>query len=153
MDNKQALSKQQGFVITMLVIGISTLGVLATVSVDRWEETSQGTEFHNVQSAVIAMMVDNNINTIPNPITIATNDMGAYPDAATPATAKGLSAGEKGGYLLYGHDKVADGETWPTANYISFAKTIWTYTIYKDGTVVQGARIRSIDEKAKGGGD
>ena len=41
------------------------------------------TEFANVQTAVVALMVDNELDTLPNPVTVDTNDMGVFPDIST----------------------------------------------------------------------
>lgn len=40
------------------------------------------TEFANIQSAVTALVIDNELSELPNPVTIATNDMGAFPDTS-----------------------------------------------------------------------
>lgn len=127
----------------LLLGGIIIIGILTAIAVVKGEEEARKVELHNIQSAVMAMMADNNISAIPNPVTIATNDMGAFPDVTTPAAAKGLGSGDKDGYLLYGHDKTADGATSPTIDYVSFATTLWTYTVASDGTVIQGARKTS----------
>ncbi len=79
---------EKGFTLIELLIVVAILGVLAAVVIPnvgrflgRGEDEARRTEFHNVSSAVIAMMTDNEITAIPNPIILganATNDMAAF---------------------------------------------------------------------------
>lgn len=124
------------------MIAVAILGVLAAVvvpNVGRFmgagrEEAAQ-TEVRHVQTAVTAMMVDNWLSTLPNPVdTVATNDMGAFPDATSDWTENpgGKSTDPDGsvyaaedirGYLLYGHDMTGGGSPGPPVNYVG-----WQYT-------------------------
>ena len=82
------------------------------------ETEASETEKTNIQTAVIAMMVDTGISTIPNPVTSAnTTDMGAFPDPV---------------YKLYGY---VSGNT--TINYVAEQYTKGSYTVTADGTVTQ----------------
>lgn len=117
------------------------------------EEESRMAEYHDVQSAVIAMMTDNVITKIPNPATyasgIAQNQMGfvagmpdqGFPDFTTTAADKGYTgAGSPNpGYVLYQHDKIdpSDTTTYSTLTYLSTAETKYYYTCETDGTVRQ----------------
>lgn len=102
-------------------------------------------EFTNVQTAVIALMVDNNLASLPNPVSTATNNMGAFPDASPAGSANKIndpngnaySAGDKDGYLLYGHDIIADNAQVNLVNYVNIKMTKGTYTIDASGTVTQ----------------
>ena len=116
---------------------IVVLGIPAVFALIKGETDFQNRELHIIQLAVVSMMVDNHISTIPDPVTVPTNDMGAFPDATALPEAKGLLVGDKAGYLLYGHDKTPDGEPEPIVNYVTFAKTTWTYTVTSDGTLIQ----------------
>ena len=120
-------------------------------------------EFNTIQQAVYALMVDNNISTIPNPVsantapcTTGTQDLTAYPDTTSDDGVGGGGDGGKGndpsgvaydfdgvgtddaqGYLLFGHDITAEGTTTPVVNYVSFDQTTFCYTADSDGTVHQ----------------
>ncbi|MFQ6121809.1 MAG: hypothetical protein ACE5LA_01945 [Dehalococcoidales bacterium] len=119
------------------------------------EEAARREEFREVLAAVTAMMVDNALDEIPNPISYAsgnaTNYMGddpntvgtleGFPDTTTTATQKGYTGAgtPKDGYLLYEHDKiVTDNATqFETVSYIDELTTQYYYTCETDGTVRQ----------------
>ena len=121
-------------------------------------------EFNNVQSAVIAMMVDNALAEIPDPINYAggtaTNLMGDNPDTAT--TVEGfpditMTVADKGytgtgsardGYVLYQHTTIDPDDTTiyyvvsylfmlETDEYIDVLRTEYYYTCEADGIVRQ----------------
>ena len=119
------------------------------------EEQVRRAEFRNVASAVEAMMVDNNLPEIPNPMSaargMATNLMGDYPEAeiatqgfpdiTTTAAEKGY-AGDgtpRNGYVLYGHDIILAEypDLYDTVSYFSTLTTEYYYTCEADGTVRQ----------------
>ena len=93
------------------------------------QEEAGDADLHNIQTAVIMMMVDNKLKTIPAPVTTPTSNMSAFPDATTQRP-PGMS-----GYRLYGHDVDMDGvgET----NYISGATSKWLYVVDQFGQVTQ----------------
>ena len=97
-------------------------------------------ELRQIQTAVFTMMTDNGINSIPNPVSDPTNDLRRFPDVLTPPSEKELLAGDKPGYVLYGHDKTPDDLADPTVNYVRFPDGGWTYTVVANGTVAQGAK-------------
>ncbi len=112
----------------------------------RTETEAVATELSNIQSAVISMMVDNNLPRLPNPVVTRTNDMGAFPDASSlcgsidkfsDPNGNAYQAGDKDGYLLYGHDITADNSTTPTVNYVTRRYTKGTYAVDASGTVTQ----------------
>jgi len=103
-------------------------------------------ERSNVQSAVLAMMVDNKLKFIHNPVNKPTNDMSAFPDATSVAGSKykrvdpngnAYTAGDKDGYVLYHHDIIADGSDKTTVNYVTSRYTLGTYTVDVLGKVTQ----------------
>lgn len=106
--------------------------------------TAALTEFHNVQAAIMAMMVDNNLSRIPRPSSyaagIAQNDMSAFPDAITTPDEKGYTGAgtPRGGYVLYNHDKIgADSTVFDTVSYVDRIRTRYYYTCEPDGTIRQ----------------
>jgi len=119
------------------------------------EEKARRAEFNEVRSAVIAMMVDNALAEIPNPINYAggtaTNLMGddpdtavtveGFPDITTTAADKGYTGTgiPRDGYVLYEYDKIDpdDTTTYSTVSYISTLKTTYYYTCEADGIVRQ----------------
>jgi len=119
------------------------------------EEEARRTEYHNVQSAIIALMIDNGLAEIPNPVDyaggVATDDMTAFPDSITTAADKDYAGvgTPKAGYVLYAHDLIgADTSTFETVNYVTMDWTIYYYTCESDGTVRQfdGADIATATE-------
>ena len=110
-------------------------------------------EFHDISVAVTALMVENNLSSIPNPASAntafcrtGTQDMTAFPDTAsrvaTPDKAndpsgRAYATGDKDGYLLFGHDITGDSSQASTVNYINFDQTTYCYTIERNGTVHQ----------------
>ncbi len=143
---------EAGFTLIELLIVVAILGVLAAVVIPnvgrfigRGQTESSATELSNIQAAVTAMMVDNNLSVLPHPVTTATNDMGAFPDAtAAIGTEKKLdptgtaySTGDKIGFLLYQHDVKADAAATALVNYVAQQHTKGTYTVDANGTVTQ----------------
>lgn len=140
MDNKPVPLKRRSLALSGVLAVVALLGLMFTVAMSKANMEAQKAELYHVQLAVAVLMADNDLSAIPNPVTAATNDMGAFPDATTLPLAKGLTDGDKGGYLLYKHDKMSDGQTSPTVNYVSFVRSRWSYTVNSDGVVTQVAR-------------
>ena len=119
------------------------------------EEGDRRAEFRNVASAVKAMMTDNGLSQIPNPMNsaggIATNLMGddpntvgtaeGFPDTTTTAVQKGYTGNltPRGGYVLYKHDKISadDSAQYETVNYLTTLTTKYYYTCEANGAVRQ----------------
>ena len=109
-------------------------------------EEAAHVEFVNIQSAVTALMVDNELATLPNPVgvTLATSDMSAFPDT-TAATMKGSDAQgnrydayDKAGFILYMHDGIADSSnSYDLVNYVATRYTKGTYFVDRWGLVTQ----------------
>ena len=146
---------EKGFTLIELLIVVAILGVLAAVvipNVGRFmgagEEEASDTEFANVQTAVIAMMVDNQISELPAGTFVlqaaATSDMGAFPSNAVCETAKindpdgvayTVASGDKDGYILYQHDIIGGDGAINLVNYLATATTKGTYYVDASGTV------------------
>ena len=145
---------EKGFTLIELLIVVAILGVLAAVVIPnvgrfigRGEDEASETEFANVQSAVVAMMVDNQLSTLPNPVGTATDNMSLFPDSASQCTVAGekvndpdgdaYTASDKDGFILYRHDVLADSATNVTVNYVATEMTKGEYTVDASGTVTQ----------------
>ena len=149
---------EKGFTLIELLIVVAILGVLAAViipNVGRFigagEEESQKTELSNIQTAVISMMVDNQLSVLPTGFVDGTtikaiNDMTKFPHETAacgtvkltdPDGASYTAAQDKDGYILYGHDIIAEGAQTGLVNYVASATTAYWYSVSADGTVSQ----------------
>ena len=135
---------------------IAIVGVLAAVAIPNvgrflgaGEEEARQTELRHIQTAVTAMMVDNELDTLPHPIDEPTKDMAHFPDATSDWTESpgGKTIDPNGipykaedivGYLLYGHDRKGGGSReHPLVNYTLQRYSKGTYTVDASGTVTQ----------------
>ena len=143
---------EKGFTLIELLIVVAILGVLAAVVIPnvgrfigRGETEAGKTELSNIQSAVVAMMVDNQISSLPAPVAVETNDMALFPDATsavvtvkvTDPSGALYAVGDKNGYLLFAHDIQANAAATPVVNYVATQLTKGKYTVDAAGTVTQ----------------
>ena len=133
-------------------------------------EGPPGREKMHVQLAVSALMTENGISVIPNPVSSATavNDMSAFPDSTSDNTATGGTVGgkvkdrdgnvynfagtpsDKAGYVLYGHDIKGSGagnDDGARVNFVAQQYTKYYYTVDANGLVHQ------FRDAAKTGGE
>lgn len=154
-NNKVHKGSQNGFTLIELLIVVAILGALAAVvipNVGRFigtgETEAKETEFTAIQSAVYAMMVDNLISTLNNPVSAEgsrTNNMGSFPDTSFCGTDKIKDFNgnnytaflDKNGYILYQHDRIADGNSGNLTNYVNNQTTVYWYTVDDQGTITQ----------------
>ena len=142
---------EKGFTLIELLIVVAILGVLAAVVIPnvgrfigRGESEAGETELSNIQSAVVAMMTDNGVQTLPTAVNAtATNNMQQFPDT-TAVASKGLdvngvnfTAGDGIGFVLFEHDNTGGGANTSLVNYVATQFTKGTYTVDALGTVNQ----------------
>ena len=143
---------EKGFTLIELLIVVAILGVLAAVVIPnvgrfigRGESEAADTEFANIQTSVIALMTDNQLDSLPNPVSVATANMSLFPDPTSAVTVAKLTdpegatyqAGDGDGYILFGHDVVADNSVNATVNYVATEVSKGSYTVDSLGTVLQ----------------
>ena len=148
---------EKGFTLIELLIVVAILGVLAAVVIPnvgrfigRGESEAADTEFANIQTSVIALMTDNQLDGLPTgfvdgTVIAATSNMSLFPHStAVCGTVKltdpeGLSytASDKDGYILFKHDVYADNSSATLVNYVASEITKGTYYVDSLGTVVQ----------------
>jgi len=142
---------EKGFTLIELLIVVAILGVLAAVVipnvgrfVGRGETEAAETEFANIQSATVAMMTDNGLETLPTAVNVtATANMSLFPDTTLSADkgndpdGNGYGASDKAGFILYQHDITADNDTTNLVNYVATEMCKGTYTVDELGTVTQ----------------
>ena len=146
---------EKGFTLIELLIVVAILGVLAAVVIPnvgrfigRGETEAAETELTNIQTAVVSMMVDNQISTLPTPVGTgnATSDMFRFPDITTIGAAPlketdinggPFAAGDNDGYVLFQHDLTGNSSNATLVNYTATQYTKGTYTVDAAGTVKQ----------------
>ena len=119
---------EKGFTLIELLIVVAILGVLAAVVIPnvgrfigRGKTEAAATELASIQSAVVSMMVDQNIVTLTagNFTTVPTRNMALFPST------------DPTGATLYNYGSST------TINYVSTNTTAHLYTVDASGTVTQ----------------
>ncbi|GAI41180.1 unnamed protein product, partial [marine sediment metagenome] len=89
-------------------------------------------------------IVDNKLSILQNPVTVATNDMSAFPDVSVSGIDKkrdpngnAYQAGDKDGFILFQHDIIADNAQTGLVSYITVQYTKGTYAVDATGRVTQ----------------
>ena len=144
---------EKGFTLIELLIVVAILGVLAAVVIPnvgrfigRGETEAGETELSNVQSAVVAMMVDNGLSQLPTAVNVtATKNMSRFPDTSAvgdkepDADGDNFTAGDGIGYVLFQHDIDGEnpGSNTSLVNYTATQYTKGTYIVNASGMVTQ----------------
>jgi len=156
---------ERGFTLIELLIVVAILGVLAAVVIPnvgrfigRGEAEAGETEFSNIQTAVVSMMVDNGLSELPDDYvdglgyvagaTIApTANMSMFPHSTAVcgnmdekyADPDGVlyTASDKPGFILYQHDIASDNGSDKLVNYVATEMCKGTYYVDASGTVTQ----------------
>jgi hypothetical protein len=136
-------------VILVLVVAIVAPNGMELLGTDGDGGPPDPTELQEVQAAVYAMLADNGLNMVPNPVGEPTSDMALFPDHSSPAgsawksldrSAKAFRAGLDGdGYVLFGHDGVADGSAVLLTDYVGFRMARCFYGVDVAGNVTQNS--------------
>ena len=150
--------------IVVAILGILAAVIIPNVGrfLGSGEEEAQDTEFQNVITAVGAMMVDNDVSALPNPSALASGSgtggcdtgttlMTTFPDGTSVvATADKLTdpaglnytdgidpAGDKDGFILFGHDITGNNAQAALINYMTVSSSSLCYQTTADGTITQ----------------
>ncbi len=124
--------RERGFTLVELLIAVGILALMAGIAVPVVAHVRGGTEtdaaaaeLSNIQAAVDAMMADQDLAALPNPVTTATSNMAQFPD---------WQASSPYGYVLYPSTNYRNSDT---DKFMRKSTMTGTYTATADGTITQ----------------
>ncbi len=124
--------EQRGFTLVEILIAVGILAILVAIATPvvahltgNSKTKAAAAELANIQSAVDSLMADQDLGSLANPVTTATNNLAQFPDWQTTSPY---------GYVLYPSTNYRNSDT---DKFLRKSTAKGTYTAASDGTITQ----------------